>query len=90
MVSLILAGLLHLQPARPPEKQQPRTNPILLQLPASDNSINAMFVADKGGKYKLVSLPQFQKILNKCMVLRVDGYDTQQGALLVFRCEESF
>lgn len=89
MLSLVLAGLLHLAaPVNP--KPAPRENPVYVSIPESNDSMTVAFVAAKGNHiYKLLTPIQFQKILKKCLYVRVDGFDTQQGPLLVFRCEES-
>ncbi len=88
MFSLVLATLLHLTPpARPPKHSPPPQS--LIFLPPSKDALNFMFVADKGGKFKILSPPAFSKELRKCIVLRVDFYEASIGEVLVLRCEES-
>ena len=88
MIGLVLAGALSLLPpvattSKPAEKT-------IVQLPRVDNELNIMFVASKGNrKYKILTFPQIEKEMDKCIMLHVEMYDTPDGPLIVFRCEES-
>lgn len=89
MISILLAVGLSLAAPQATPKPQPPIQEII-EIPPAQNELNAMFVASKGNrKYKILSLPAFQKELNKCILLHVEFFDTPDGPLIIFRCEES-
>lgn len=87
MYALVLAALLagpQITPPPGPPSQQ------IVQIPPATDELNVMFVASKGDrKYRVLTLPAFQKELSKCIMLHTEFFDTPQGPLVVFRCEES-
>lgn len=88
MYALIMVGLFLTASQATPKPQPPIQE--LIEIPPAQNELNAMFVASKGNrKYKILSLPAFQKELDKCIMIHVEFFDTERGPLIVFRCEES-